>query len=318
MNKNNSIIKTAIIYYCYNRIDHTKKSLKKILDYKQELPLYIFCDGSYKKNDIDVDAVKKFVIDFVGNRKDVFVVFRNKNLGLAQNVINGVNKVFSLGFEAVIVLEDDCVIKKQFFNFMLSALDFYNNNSKIMHVSGFGIPLKNKPDEDYYITPYPCSWGWGTWKKHWDKCDFDDNIFYEKILNNTILKDQFDWTGKSFSNFLSLQLDNKVNSWLIRWYAHIFKNKGLCLWATNSKLKNIGFDGTGQHKVRLDRFNQKFIKEKPYFEFKNDNKFDFLILKEFKQYFMGPKLLDKIKTVIYMYTGLILGPFKDYSDYYKD
>jgi hypothetical protein len=187
-----------------------------------------------------------------------------------------------------------------------------------MHISGFGIPLKNRPNEDSYITPYPCSWGWGTWKRHWILCDFNDNIFYNEILNNKILMSQFDWSGKSFSNFLDLQLKGKVNSWLIRWYAHIFKNKGVCLWATNSKLENIGFDGTGQHKVIFDRFNQKSIKEKSHFEFRKNINFDFTVLKEFKQFFMGPKIIDKIKTVIYMYTGVIVDSFKDRSNYYRE
>ena len=35
---NNQNITTAIIYYCYNRIEHTQKSLPKILEYRKELP----------------------------------------------------------------------------------------------------------------------------------------------------------------------------------------------------------------------------------------------------------------------------------------
>jgi len=318
MDDNNSQnLKIAVVYYCYNRIDHTKKSLPKIFEYKKDLPLYIYCDGSKGGNGIEIFAVRKYIEETTLNKEGVKVIFRNENLGLAPNVIKGVNEVFMDEFDAVIALEDDCVPKKDFFNFMVTALNFYKCHENVMHVSGFGLPLKNKPVEDYYITPYPCSWGWGTWKKHWKECDFEDIGLYNHILNESSLKNQFNWAGKSFSSFLTLQLNGQVNSWLIRWYVHIFKTKGVCIWATNSKLENIGFDGTGEHKVNFDRFNQKTVKEKNSFEFKSDIKFNLNTINEFRLFFMGPKIIDKVKTVIYLYTGIIIDKITDRSNYYK-
>jgi hypothetical protein len=317
MELNNNNIRIAVIYYCYNRIEHTKKSLPEIFKYKNELPLYIFCDGSKNKQDNNVLLVREFVKKTCVEKDKTKVIFRNKNLGLAPNVINGVNQIFDDGYDAVIVLEDDCVPKKEFFNFMTSALNFYNGHNNVMHISGFGLPLKHKLIEDSYITPYPCSWGWGTWKDVWGKCNFEDQTFYNQILNDSYMKTQFDWAGKSFSNFLNMQINKKIDSWLIRWYAHIFKEKGVCIWAINSKLENIGFDGTGAHKVRFDRFNQKHIEMKNKFLFNKDLEFDLKLIKEFKQFFMGPKIIDKIKTIIYMLSGIILDKFTDKSKYYK-
>jgi hypothetical protein len=311
-------IKIAVVYYSYNRSDKTKISLPKILEYRKDLPLYIFCDGPKTQSDKEVSKVVNYVETTCSGQKKINATFRTTNLGLAVNVITGVNQIFKEGYDAVVVLEDDCIPKKDFFNFMITALNFYKKNDKVMHVSGFGIPLKNMPTEDSYVTPYPCSWGWGTWKENWEACNFNDGDYYSMILTNHELKDYFDWSGKSFSSFLDLQLNEKVNSWLIRWYAHIFKSKGVCVWSTISKIENKGFDGTGEHKVRFDRFNQKNDEIKGKFDFKNDLNFNINIIKEFRRFFMGPKYIDKLKTVIYIYTGLIFDKFKDHSSYYKN
>ena len=310
-------INIAIVYYCYNRLDHTKRSLLKILEYRKDFHLYIFSDAAKDAANQDVIDVRRYLKNTTSSLDNTTIILRNKNYGLSSNVINGISQVFKDGFDAVIVLEDDCVPGSDFFNFMTNALNFYANNKDVMHLSAFGLPLKHKFNQDYYFTPYPCSWGWGTWKKNWFECNFEDNTLYNNILDDYSVKKQFDWSGKSFSYFLSLYLDNKIDSWLIRWYVHIFKNKGLCLWAIDSKLANIGFDGTGAHKVQFDRFNQKHITEKTEIIFKNDLILDLKIISNFKQFFMGPALLDKIKTMLYMYTGLLLDKIDDNSDYYK-
>lgn len=311
-------LKTAIIYYCYNRLDHTKKSLPKIIEYKSTLPLFVFCDGAKRSDEKEVNEVRDYVKQTTHDLDKCEVVLRDTNFGLAPNVINGVDLVFNKGFEAVIVLEDDCVPKSDFFNYMDNALRYYSLYPKVMHVSGFGLPLKKKIDKDSYITPYPCSWGWGTWRNKWKECNFEDEKAYQKILSDKSLLELFDWSGKSFSYFLELQLKGDVNSWLIRWYVHIFNNKGLSVWASSSKLENIGFDGTGEHKVKFDIYNQKSTNVPNEYTFENDLTFKKPIIKEFRRYFMGPKLINKVKTLFYVKTGIIFDKVKDISNYYND
>lgn len=311
-------LKTAIIYFCYNRKDHTALSLPKILEYCLDLPVFIFCDGPLNKQDeIMVNKVKYFVKDITSGIKQCNLYFRSKNYGLAKNIIHGVNQVFNQGFDSVIVLEDDCIPKTDYFSFMLNALDTYSNNEKIMHISGFGLPIKTINNSKAYITPYPCSWGWATWRNHWIKCNFNDEIEYEKLLSNGKLKKLFNWSGDAFSHFLKLQLDGRINSWLIRWYFHIFKHKGVCIWATKSKICNIGFDGSGQHNVKFDLYNQKDIDNLSHGEFESDMKFNLSIISEFRMFFNGPRIWDKLKTLIYLKTGLIFDKVKPIL-YYND
>lgn len=319
MKDSNKKIKIAIIYFCYNRVDHLSSSLPKILEFKKELPLFIFCDGPQKHNLKKTTKVRDYVKRSTIKTQNCKVTLREKNLGLAKNVISGVNEVFNLGYDAVTVLEDDCIPYSNYFNYMENTLNFYKDFENVMHVSGFGMPLRDKPIKDTYITPYPCSWGWGTWKNKWAMCDFEDQAYYKKILSDTSLTKTFNWSGKSFTYFLTLQTKNEVNSWLIRWYAHIFKSKGVCVWATNTKLKNVGFDGSGQHKVRHDIYNQNELSSVDEYDFQNKTTtFDKGVIKQFRQFFMGPNLIDKIKTVLYLKTGLLFEKIDDVSKHYND
>ena len=54
-------IKIAVVYYSYNRSDKTKISLPKILEYRKDLPLYIFCDGPKTQSDKEVSKVVNYV-----------------------------------------------------------------------------------------------------------------------------------------------------------------------------------------------------------------------------------------------------------------
>ena len=318
MEVKNENTKTAVIYYCYNRLDHAQKSLPKIIEFKKDLPLFIFCDGAKKGEELEVNKVRSYISSYTKGLNHCEVIFRETNYNLAPNVISGVNMIFKNGYDSVMVLEDDCVPKQDFFSYMLKALKFYDSYPNVMHVSGFGMPLKTKINKDSYITPYPCSWGWGTWKDKWMHCNFEDEGAYQKILSNREMINLFDWSGKSFSYFLKLQLKEEVNSWLIRWYVHIFNKKGVSVWATNSKLENIGFDGTGKHKVKFDIFNQKNGNVAGELNFEESTKFNFAIIKEFRRYFMGPKLVNKLKTILYIKTGFIFDKVKDISYYNTD
>ncbi len=63
------------------------------------------------------------------------------------------------------------------------------------------------------------------------------------------------------------QIDNKNNSWAIRWHVSLFLKNKFCLQPTRSLVKNIGFDGSGEHcgvetikqnpttKIRLKKLN---------------------------------------------------------------
>lgn len=295
------INKQAIILFAFNRPDHFSRVLAGLKENNVN-EIFIFVDGPRLGNEEDlkgIDKVKKLVesIDWC----KVNYKFNDKNIGLANSVINGITEIFNKGYEKVIVIEEDCIPKTGFIQYMTEAFNFYDDVDDVMHISGFGLPIKKRDNFDTYINPYPCSWGWGTWNKYWEKCDFYNVNGYNELLNNSYEIKEFNKAGEGFSEFLQKQVMGKVDSWLIRWYYYIFKNNGKCVWVYESLIFNIGFDGSGKHKVGFDRFNQTNNNRTANKEIKftKNLKFNEKIIKEFRRYFMGTKTLEKVKTLIY-------------------
>lgn len=298
---------TAVLLFVFNRPLHTKKVIEGIKACKIK-KLYVFSDGprSAEERKI-VEEVRELINEI--EWCEVVSNFRESNIGLANSVINGVNSIFKNGYERVIVLEDDCVPSVKFIEFMNQNLDYYEDYKEVMHVSGFGLPIKKHTNKDNYFTPYPCSWGWGTWKKYWDECDFSQNDAYTTLLMDSDRKKDFNYAGEAFSEFLEMQLQGKVNSWLIRWYYHIFQENGRCVWAYESMIENNGFDGSGEHSNKIDRFNQKKLKKlsSKKFNLETNLQYSEKLIREFRRHFMGKRKIEKIKTAIYLLTGIIIG-----------
>ena len=74
--------------------------------------------------------------------KSIKVYEQERNNGLANSVINGVNKVL-LNYDRIIVLEDDIHMSKFFLKFMNESLQVYDNERYVMFISGYKYPLKN-------------------------------------------------------------------------------------------------------------------------------------------------------------------------------
>jgi Glycosyl transferase family 2 len=290
-----------VVLFVYNRPEHTLKVLEALKQNNIE-KLYIFSDGP--KLEADLEKVKK-VRDIVSNINwcNVEYEFAEKNRGLADSIIYGVSKVFNVGYDKLVVLEDDCVPSPNFMKFMREAFDFYEDYDNVMHISGFGLPLKKHTKSDVYFTPYPCSWGWGTWRKYWESCNFYQYENYKFLLQNESMRRKFNYAGEAFSEFLEMQLKGQINSWLIRWYFHLFQNNGLAVWSYNSYINNKGFDGSGVHSNKIDRFNQKLVSHKDDNEkivFEENVVVNEVLIKEFRRYFMGKKLSERMKTILYL------------------
>lgn len=306
--------KDAVIFFIYNRPEHTAKVLEG-LKRNRISKLYVFSDGPREAQAAPtVEATRQLIRDI--DWCEVEAEYSPINKGLANSVIYGVTKVFSMGYESVIVLEDDCVPSDNYIKYMRDTLMHYRDVPEVMHVSGFGLPIKKHTQADVYLTPFPCSWGWGTWAKDWCSCDFEDIAGYQNLLKTKDELYDFNYCGEGMSSMLQMQLDKRVNSWLIRWYYHIYHRDGRCVWSYESLIDNRGFDGTGAHKMKFDRFNQRVKRPKVQrtsYKMENNLNYHPGLIREFRRYFIGKSFKERLKTVIYMFTGIILEPRRTYK-----
>jgi len=242
----------TVALFVYNRPLH----LKQTVDYlkqnfiARESELIIFSDAPKKEeHEQGVESVRKYIKQISGF-KDIVIIERDKNWGLANSIISGVSQVLDAN-EKVIILEDDLLTSPHFLNFMNDALDLYFYDDVVASVHGYIYPTKKKLPETFFLKYADC-WGWGTWKRAWPLFEVDAQKLLDNILSKA-LSYKFDFDGSYvYTDMLKDQINGKVNSWAIRWQASLFLANKLSLYPSESLVMNIGHDGSGFHGSGID------------------------------------------------------------------
>lgn len=259
-----------IALFVYNRPNHTRRTLKFLQAnyFAEESRLYIFADAAKTPADHEKVQQVQDIISNIDGFKTVKIIKAKQNLGLAQSIINGVTNLVNT-YGKVIVFEDDLLSSPYTIKYFNEALDKYQNQIKLMHISAYMYPLAAADDlPETFIYRAVHSWGWATWKRAWENFNPDiDSLMAQfdakKINEFSIEKKMNFW--KQMNEFKR----GKNNSWAIRWYASVFLNGGLCLNPSKSLINNIGHDGTGIHSNIENMYDVK-ISQKPVQFFPND------------------------------------------------
>lgn len=239
-------MKIATILFTYNRSKHTKQVLDA-LSRNTILPdkLYIFQDGPKKTTDIEEWATVSNVINEV-SWCDTEITISDKNKGLANSIKTGVNKVLH-SYDAVIVLEDDCVPHPQFMEYMIKALNKYESYKEVYHIGASSVPVDVEGNgADAYFMGRINSYGWGTWKDRWEQFS-NDYTMIAQIKNDEQLYEWFRIWGEDLEGHVLGNVEGRTDSWAAFWALTVIMKKGYCLAPYESLIKNIGFDNTGVH-----------------------------------------------------------------------
>lgn len=285
-----------IILFVYNRPWHTRLALSALKqnELADQSVVYIYADGP-KENATDedlnrIEEVRRLIKSELWC-KSVSIIESEKNRGLANSIIDGVTKTLKKHGKAI-VLEDDIVTSKQFLPFLNGALDYYEEEEIVFGISGFTYP-SGTPLTETHCLPIGCSWGWATWESRWEKVSMDA-VYLEKKISEKKLQPSFNFGNYPFYEMLNDQIEGRVNSWAIRFYASMFLNNGLFVYPKNSLVKNIGFGAEGSHTTMPDDFFDKVSNEKVEIIFKEPviNLNAESIRSKFEQQFGGQQALQ--------------------------
>jgi len=198
-------MKTGIALFVYNRPEHTHEVLKS-LQRNNISKLYIFSDGIKDEKDKNsVGKVRNLIDSIEWCKTEIIKSERNK--GLANSIVYGVNYVLER-HTRIIVLEDDCVSSDNFIAFMEKCFDKYEDNEKVMNVTGYSLPIKI-PDNypyDIYFSYRSSSWGWGTWRRAWKYFDRNKSIL-EEIKKSFTLRKKINRAGEDLIPMLKNQIN---------------------------------------------------------------------------------------------------------------
>lgn len=234
-----------IVLFAYCRPDHVRRTIEALLQNEEAKysDLIIYSDAAKNEKVLnDVERTREY-IKTVSGFKTVTIVEREKNWGLAKNLIDGISSVINK-YERVIVVEDDIVTSPYFLKFMNEALELYKDNEKVASVQGYTYPVKGTLPETFFVKWQGC-WGWATWKRAWNLFNPDSLDLYQMLQDNKFEYEFNVADTYSYMNMLKDQIEGKINSWAIRWYASVFLNDMLILYPGKSLVFNSGFDGVG-------------------------------------------------------------------------
>jgi hypothetical protein len=235
---------TPIAIFAYNRPVHTQKLLESLIKCSSlnTCPIYLFCDGAKVDDQKEkVQNVRTIVNDFAKNH-NAKVFEASENLGLSLSIIRGISQVSEI-HDRIIVLEDDLVLHPKTLDFMIQALDRYEDDPQIGHVSGFSFPLQHSPQEDAILLPLFNSWGWATWSSVWKEYEWSPEKAIKEIRKDAALRRRL----YPYSDMLEYHFLKNEMVWDLLWHWKLQSMKKIGVFPSKSLIWCSGFDETATH-----------------------------------------------------------------------
>lgn len=238
---------SPIVLFVYNRPNHTRQVIEALLanPLAKDSDLYIYSDApKTPEAEEKVSEVRKYIHTITGF-KSINIIEREKNFGLAGNIIDGVTTIVNQ-YGKIIVLEDDIVVSPVFLNYMNDALNHYQDKQKVWSISAWSHPIDTKDLGDCYFWFLPDCWGWATWKDRWKHYKRDvqwaiDNFSKKEIKEINISNSVNNW------HQVLLNKENKIRTWAIFNCLIAYKHEALSLAPSIPYVYQIGLDNSGMH-----------------------------------------------------------------------
>lgn len=250
-----------VAIFCYKRKDHLVRVVESLLLNKEasECRVIFFSDGPRDSGDLEEIRELRRYLESLSGFKSITLILRDKNIGLAESIISGIDSVFKEN-DKVIVLEDDIVVSPFFVSYMNRMLKMYEYSEKVASIHGYVYPVAGELPETFFIRGADC-WGWATWKRSWNIFERNGQLLLQKLKDQK-LTSKFDFDNSfPFTEMLANQIKGKNNSWAIRWNASAFLEEMYTLYPYKSLVQNIGFDNTGTHCSEVSYFDVEILSE---------------------------------------------------------
>lgn len=268
------LCRAPVLLVIFNRPENTQHVFNQIKAAKPK-KLYIAADGPRPGNPNDTILCRQArqVVNQVDWNCKVTTLFREENIGCGLGVSSAISWFFEQEDEGII-LEDDCLPELSFFRFCSELLTKYKEDEEIYLISGTKrqneIPWSSS---GYFFSNYPVTWGWATWRRAWQKFNFEipdvDRTFASGSLDHIFQskKEKFYWKKK-----MKMIEKEKKNIWDYQWRFAIWKNKGIGITPNTNLIINLGFVNSATHTFLNDSFRQPSKSSSLSFPLDNPNK----------------------------------------------
>ena len=234
----------------FNRPDTTRRVFDAIAAARPE-KLFLIADGPRADRPGEAERCSEVrkIISNVNWPCDVQTNFASENLGCRPRIVSGLNWVFSV-VEQAVILEDDCLPDPSFFPFCAELLNRYQDDRRIGFISGFN-PLESSFQfpYSYYFSMMTGIWGWATWRRAW--IEFDEHIeTWPDVKKGGLLKEVLpDGTAVAYWSgiFDSMYAGTGPSAWDYQWVYTCWTRNWLSVLPARNLVKNIGFGPAATH-----------------------------------------------------------------------
>jgi hypothetical protein len=245
------MMNTPVILIIFRRPDLTEQVLRCI-ERARPAKLFVVADGPREGHPEDVEQVlaARALIDTIDWPCEVYRNFSDINLGCGLRPATGISWAFE-HVDRAIILEDDCVPDDSFFRFCDELLERFEDDERVMQISGNNFQFGHKRGEaSYYFSRFGICWGWATWRRAWKHFDFElkgwgelrDRNWLEAHLGDAvageIFREIFESAHKSHG---------RVDYWDYQWTFACWTQNGLSISPNCTLVTNLGCRPDGTH-----------------------------------------------------------------------
>lgn len=292
---------SPVLITVYNRPDHFKKCVESLKKNNLSLKtdLFIAIDRAEDKKNI---GLNNQVIEYargISGFNSVILFIRESNIGSVNNFFKAIKDIFNK-YETIIISEDDNIFSENFLSFVNEGLEFYENNDKVFSICAYNYPINTSSiasSENFYYSKLFSGWGFGVWKKKWEKIDWNR----EAVLNETRnflknYKNVYEYNKTANNLVLNLIYMIKNNTIYGDSFISLYQYLNNCysIFPAVSMVRNIGHDNSGEH-CKKRKNNEIFANQELYSgngnyffstEIKENDGINSLLKKYFKRNFI--------------------------------
>jgi hypothetical protein len=244
-----SPLATPVAFLVFNRPQTTARVWETI---RQARPrkLLIVADGprAVRADEADRCAEVRAICERIDWPCEVLRNYAETNLGCRRRVSSGLDWVFSMVEEAII-LEDDCLPHPTFFPYCQELLARYRDDERVMMISGDNFqPGPPRHEYSYYFSRYPHVWGWASWRRAWQHYDVNMSL-WPTVRDGGWLESIF--LDAQSTAYWRATFDRvaagEIDTWDYQLGFACFAQNGLSICPRGNLVQNIGFATDATH-----------------------------------------------------------------------
>jgi glycosyltransferase involved in cell wall biosynthesis len=302
-----------VLIVTYDRLEHLTKTITSLRNniYAEYTDLFIASDHQKTDSDAKKVAAVRSYLKSIDGFKSITVFAREKNFGVVDNSNFALQCIFDK-FDRFIIMNDDLVTAPGFLKFTNEAFERYGGNERVFSITGYCPPIHIPSTYRYdaFFLGRMSAWGCGMTKDRYDSVrEITREEFDEFEASKKLSRAFVEAGGEDLLVMLKDVAYRSLEAWDVRCMYTQFMKDQYTIYPTRSLILNIGFDGTGMHCGKTDRFDVA-LSDKTAFSFPGDVVVDQRIVAANRKFRAGSSYARKLVSKTRGFVGNSLRIFK--------